>query len=174
MLRRRSVRISPRANPFTKQTVLIFTRSERWRSCSSASLRRCCRPGLVESQRRQKLGEPTPAFFFLSSGLLSSALDNAPTYLSFLSVLMGATHDSDIHHLIATNGISLVAISIRAVFFGACTYIGNGPNFMVKSIADQQKIHTPTFLGYIFKFTLPVHAADARHHLVGFLPLTVR
>lgn len=102
-----------------------------------------------------KLGEPTPAFFFWSSGLLSSALDNAPTYLSFLSVLMGATHDSDIHHLIATNGISLVAISIGAVFFGACTYIGNGPNFMVKSIADQQKIHTPTFLGYIFKFTLP-------------------
>lgn len=102
-----------------------------------------------------KLGEPTPAFFFWGSGILSSALDNAPTYLSFLSALMGATHDSDIHHLIATNGISLIAISIGAVFFGACTYIGNGPNFMVKSIADQQKIHTPSFLGYIFKFTLP-------------------
>jgi Na+/H+ antiporter NhaD/arsenite permease-like protein len=41
------------------------------------------------------------------------------------------------------------------VFFGACTYIGNGPNFMVKSIADQQKIHTPSFLGYVFRFTLP-------------------
>ena len=102
-----------------------------------------------------KLGEPTPAFFFWGSGILSSALDNAPTYLSFLSALMGATHDSDIHHLIATNGISLIAISVGAVFFGAATYIGNGPNFMVKSIADQQKIHTPSFLGYVFKFTLP-------------------
>src|SRR5205085_8998753 len=49
----------------------------------------------------------------------------------------------------------LVAISIGAVFFGANTYIGNGPNFMVKSIADEQKVHTPTFLGFVFKFTLP-------------------
>ena len=49
----------------------------------------------------------------------------------------------------------LQAISIGSVFFGANTYIGNGPNFMVKAIADQQKAHTPTFLGYIFRFTLP-------------------
>jgi len=49
----------------------------------------------------------------------------------------------------------LQAISIGSVFFGANTYIGNGPNFMVKAIADHQKAHTPTFLGYIFKFTLP-------------------
>jgi hypothetical protein len=49
----------------------------------------------------------------------------------------------------------IVAISVGSVFFGACTYIGNGPNFMVKSIADQQKIHTPSFLGYVFRFTLP-------------------
>ena len=49
----------------------------------------------------------------------------------------------------------LLAISVGAVFFGANTYIGNGPNFMVKSIADHQKVHTPTFPGFIFKFTLP-------------------
>jgi Na+/H+ antiporter NhaD/arsenite permease-like protein len=48
-----------------------------------------------------------------------------------------------------------MAISVGAVFFGANTYIGNGPNFMVKSIADQQKVNTPTFLGYVFKYTLP-------------------
>ena len=102
-----------------------------------------------------KLGEPTPGFFYWGSGILSSALDNAPTYLSFLSALIGATHNSDIHHLLATNGISVVAISVGSVFFGACTYIGNGPNFMVKSIADQQKVHAPSFLAYIFKFTLP-------------------
>jgi Na+/H+ antiporter NhaD/arsenite permease-like protein len=50
----------------------------------------------------------------------------------------------------------IVAVSVGAVFFGANTYIGNGPNFMVKSIADHQKVHTPGFLGYIVRFTLPV------------------
>ena len=49
----------------------------------------------------------------------------------------------------------LGAISSGAVFMGANSYIGNGPNFMVKAIADQQRAHTPTFLGYVFKFTLP-------------------
>jgi Na+/H+ antiporter NhaD/arsenite permease-like protein len=49
----------------------------------------------------------------------------------------------------------IVAISVAAVFFGANTYIGNGPNFMVKSIAVHQKVHAPTFLGYIVRFTLP-------------------
>lgn len=52
----------------------------------------------------------------------------------------------------------LVAISVAAVFFGANTYIGNGPNFMVKAIADQQKVHTPTFLGCVFKYALPYMA----------------
>lgn len=98
---------------------------------------------------------PDPTLFYWGSGTLSSILDNAPTYLSFVSALMGAAQDTDVPRLIATNGLSLVAISVGAVFFGACTYIGNGPNFMVKSIADQQKIKTPTFLGYVFKFTLP-------------------
>jgi Na+/H+ antiporter NhaD/arsenite permease-like protein len=51
--------------------------------------------------------------------------------------------------------LSLIAISVSAVFFGAATYIGNGPNFMVKAIADHEKIHTPTFLGFVLKFTLP-------------------
>jgi len=102
-----------------------------------------------------KLGDPTPAFFFWGSGALSSVLDNAPTYLSFLSALMGAAQDSDVQRLLATQSTNLVAISVGAVFFGANTYIGNGPNFMVKAIADQQKVRTPTFLGYVFRFTLP-------------------
>jgi di/tricarboxylate transporter len=55
----------------------------------------------------------------------------------------------------ATLNKYIVAISIGAVFFGANTYIGNGPNFMVKSIADHQKVKTPGFIGYIFKYTLP-------------------
>jgi Na+/H+ antiporter NhaD/arsenite permease-like protein len=49
----------------------------------------------------------------------------------------------------------IIAVSVGAVFFGANTYIGNGPNFMVKAIADHQKVHTPSFLGYIAKYTLP-------------------
>jgi len=68
---------------------------------------------------------------------------------------MGATRDADMNHLLATRAASLVAISVGAVFFGACTYIGNGPNFMVKSIADHEKIHSPTFVGFVFKYTLP-------------------
>jgi Na+/H+ antiporter NhaD/arsenite permease-like protein len=50
----------------------------------------------------------------------------------------------------------VIAISIGAVFFGAGTYIGNGPNFMVKSISDHQRVHAPGFLGYFFKYTVPI------------------
>ena len=98
---------------------------------------------------------PAPGLFFWGSGSLSSVLDNAPTYLSFFSAQFGAASADQIPTLLRQSQAALIAISIGSVFFGANTYIGNGPNFMVKSIADQQKIHTPTFLGYIFKFTLP-------------------
>ncbi|HVM48692.1 MAG TPA: sodium:proton antiporter [Candidatus Acidoferrum sp.] len=157
------------------------------------------------------LGQPAPGLFYWGSGALSSVLDNAPTYLSFLSAAYGAfispdtlgtitahlrTHGADLSRAAGTphaeqicqavavlqahfpdalahgtltaaqtkttwllgNPLSvrcLQAISIGSVFFGANTYIGNGPNFMVKAIADQQKAHTPGFLGYIFRFTLP-------------------
>jgi Na+/H+ antiporter NhaD/arsenite permease-like protein len=115
----------------------------------------------------KSLGTPTPALFYWGTGALSAMLDNAPTYLSFLQVAQAAAtlppgavaageHET-MHALLQLPGFAglLVAISIGAVFFGACTYIGNGPNFMVKAIADQQKVHTPTFLGYVFKYTLP-------------------
>jgi Na+/H+ antiporter NhaD/arsenite permease-like protein len=158
-----------------------------------------------------QLGHPAPTLFFWGSGALSSVLDNAPTYLSFLSTEFGAfispdtsaaivayvqAHGADLSAvgggphaeqicqavavlqthipaalssgkltpeqtqmaLILANPFyvkCLQAISIGSVFFGANTYIGNGPNFMVKAIADQQKAHTPTFLGYVSKFTLP-------------------
>jgi len=106
----------------------------------------------------------SPAFFYWGSGVLSSVLDNAPTYLSFLSAAVGkfstagqGVDTAGIGALLddASFGKIVVAISVGAVFFGANTYIGNGPNFMVKSIADHQKVHTPTFLGYVFKFALP-------------------
>jgi len=156
-----------------------------------------------------QFGNPTPAFFYWSSGMLSSVLDNVPTYLSFLKAIFGSCVNGDVvrevQHLVSAGipdltAISgpnreqvqetlfalqtyhagalargtigseqievaflvgnmsfnnyLLAISVGAVFFGACTYIGNGPNFMVKSIADHQKVHTSTFLGFIFKYTL--------------------
>jgi len=153
-----------------------------------------------------RLGVPTAGFYYWGSGLLSSFLDNAPTYLSFLNAVIGTFIQQDVieqvRTLVETGGADLaaaaeparnaflalqehhprlvaahfatdeqietafllgnaayhqhlVAISVGAVFFGANTYIGNGPNFMVKSIADQARVRTPSFLGYIFKFSLP-------------------
>jgi Na+/H+ antiporter NhaD/arsenite permease-like protein len=108
-----------------------------------------------------KLGVASPGSFYWSSGIVSSALDNAPTYLGFLSAVVGsATHPQaagQVQHLVGSSEFSkcLLAISIGSVFFGASTYIGNGPNFMVKSIAHQQKVRTPGFLGYVFSYTLP-------------------
>lgn len=158
-----------------------------------------------------KLGAPTPGLFFWGTGLLSSVLDNAPTYLSFLSAIFGACVNQDVVQqvlqMVQSHGADLatvtgphaeqvrltflalqqyhaghvaagtvsreevevaflvgntvfnkyiVAVSIGAVFFGAGTYIGNGPNFMVRSVAEQQKAPVPTFLGYILKYTLPI------------------
>ena len=158
-----------------------------------------------------RLSATGPGFFYFGSGVLSSVLDNAPTYLCFLKAAAGRLIPPEalpqLANLVHTHGAGLatltgphanqireafmalqqfhpaelargvvsddllqtayllgniechaflVAISVGAVFFGANTYIGNGPNFMVKAIADQQKVHTPTFLTYVWKHTLPV------------------
>jgi Na+/H+ antiporter NhaD/arsenite permease-like protein len=144
----------------------------------------------------------TPGFFYWSTGILSAVLDNAPTYLSFLTSSFGLFVTDDLVREVATalqNGATLpeselvqravgflhrhhgvgaaslpveeikvalllanpawakivASISVGAVFFGAATYIGNGPNFMVKAIASQTHCHTPSFFGYILRFTLP-------------------
>lgn len=109
----------------------------------------------LNGHARDLLGtRPGPGIFFWSAGGLSAVLDNAPTYLGFLSALRGATGE-DIAAVLAQNAADLLAISVGAVFFGAATYIGNGPNFMIKAVADQQGVRTPTFLGYLWRFTLP-------------------
>ncbi|HXF11232.1 MAG TPA: sodium:proton antiporter, partial [Desulfuromonadaceae bacterium] len=100
-------------------------------------------------------GQPRPGVFYWGTGGVSAVLDNAPTYLGFLNALMGST-GMNVHGVLQTDAGSVLAISIGAVFFGAATYIGNGPNFMVKAVADQQQIQTPTFAGYVLKFTFPV------------------
>ena len=102
-----------------------------------------------------------PAHFFWASGFLSSFLDNAPTYLTFLSTALGrlypglAERDA-IHRLIAENHLFLQAIATGSVFMGANTYIGNAPNFMVKSIAEEAGVPMPSFFGYIVRYSLPV------------------
>jgi len=101
-----------------------------------------------------------PASFFWATGLLSSFLDNAPTYLTFLSTSLGRLwpglpEKAAILELIEHNNAYLQAISCGAVFMGANTYIGNAPNFMVKSIAEESGVKMPSFFGYIVRFTLP-------------------
>jgi Na+/H+ antiporter NhaD/arsenite permease-like protein len=114
---------------------------------------------LMESSAHS-MGIPTTSFFFWNTGILSSFLDNAPTYLSFLSVAIGSVDGGgkEIPHLLSEGPFSeyLVAISVAAVFFGANTYIGNGPNFMVKSIAEHYHVPTPSFMRYITHYTIPV------------------
>jgi len=94
-----------------------------------------------------------PWHYFWMTGGVSSFLDNAPTYLTFLNTALGKffpglpEHQS-VHRLIAENAIYLKAISAGAVFMGANTYIGNAPNFMVKSIAEERGVQMPSFFGY--------------------------
>ncbi|MEX0968478.1 MAG: sodium:proton antiporter [Bacteroidia bacterium] len=95
------------------------------------------------------------------TGALSGVLDNAPTYLNFLSAGMGKlglSIDNKLEVLeYSQRAITeLVAISVGAVFFGAFTYIGNAPNFMVKSIAEQTGIRMPSFVGYIIRYSIPI------------------
>ncbi len=102
---------------------------------------------------QNEAGEPIYAMYFWITGLLSAFLDNAPTYLVFFNLASG-----DASYLMQEN-FTLQAISMGAVLPGALTYIGNAPNFMVKSIAEHSGIKMPTFFGYMLWsciFLLPV------------------
>jgi Na+/H+ antiporter NhaD/arsenite permease-like protein len=130
------------------------------------------------------IGVTTLAQFYWGAGVLSSFLDNAPTYLSFLTAAFGlhglnvdnaahmeamlgmlsphdlahlkTLHSSMVQPITSYSWKYIQAISAGAVLFGANTYIGNGPNFMVKSIADQAKVKMPTFIGYMVKYSIPI------------------
>ncbi len=109
----------------------------------------------------------TPNDFFWVTGALSSFLDNAPTYLTFFNTALGKlglTEDM-IRTAFAAGTVSgdypnfvslLTGISLGAVFMGANTYIGNAPNFMVKSIAEEAGINMPSFFGYMIKYSIPI------------------
>jgi len=89
-------------------------------------------------------GQPDPAMYFWATGILSSFLDNAPTYLVFFNTAGG-----DPVALMTTYATTLAAISAGAVFMGANTYIGNAPNLMVKAIAESRGVRMPSFFGYM-------------------------
>jgi Na+/H+ antiporter NhaD/arsenite permease-like protein len=100
-------------------------------------------------------------YLYWSSGTLSAFLDNAPTYLNLLTGLMSRLgmnidNKSEVLILLKNHASAIMAISIGSVFFGGMTYIGNGPNFMVKSIAERSGVKMPSFIGYMLKFSIPV------------------
>jgi Na+/H+ antiporter NhaD/arsenite permease-like protein len=106
------------------------------------------------NQNAESMGLHAPWQFYYATGALSSFLDNAPTALAFHSVAQGLPA---VPPLVAgVPEILLKAVSIGAVFFGAMTYIGNGPNFMVKAIAEENGIKMPGFFAYMLKFSLIV------------------
>ena len=100
--------------------------------------------GAVVSAVTHPDGSPNPAMYFWATGVLSSFLDNAPTYLVFFTTAGG-----DAQALMTTFAPTLAAISAGAVFMGANTYIGNAPNLMVKAIAEDRQVKMPGFFGYM-------------------------
>ncbi len=99
--------------------------------------------------RGGELGVTRPLEYFYATGAFSSFLDNAPTFLCFSTLAIGANNLSSAGDLMAGAPIILGAVSLGAVFMGANTYIGNAPNFMVRSIAEQQGVKMPSFFGYM-------------------------
>jgi Na+/H+ antiporter NhaD/arsenite permease-like protein len=110
---------------------------------------------LILNANGSKLGVNEPWEFFWAAGILSSFLDNAPTYLTFAATACGMEgiplEGAFLAEFLRREGsdITLAAISCGAVFMGANTYIGNGPNFMVKAIAEQRGVKMPSFFGYM-------------------------
>ena len=100
-----------------------------------------------------------PVHYFWVTGILSGFLDNAPTYLTFFNTALGSHYPGmaeaqAVPLLMTDKALYLKAISAGAVFFGACSYIGNAPNFMVRSIAEEAGTTMPSFFGYVLKYTL--------------------
>jgi Na+/H+ antiporter NhaD/arsenite permease-like protein len=121
-----------------------------------------------------KMPLDTPGQYYFACGGLSGALDNAPTYLTFLHLKLARQDSEDVARLMAEKGYdehnarmslllstesssaTLVAISLGAVLFGAMTYIGNGPNLMVKSIAENAGVGAPSFIRYVVVYAIPM------------------
>jgi Na+/H+ antiporter NhaD/arsenite permease-like protein len=121
----------------------------------------CMQPAIeILRVKGPAMGLTQPWQLFWATGSLSSVLDNAPTYVVFFETAAADPQwkgnfveavNSDPHA-----AAKLAAISLGAVFMGAMTYIGNGPNFMVKAIAEQSGVKMPSFFGYVFRYSVPV------------------
>ncbi|MCH7791891.1 MAG: sodium:proton antiporter, partial [Planctomycetes bacterium] len=119
------------------------------------------------------LGLDSATSFYFGTGALSGVLDNAPTYLNFLQISFGADeiNPETVKTFLSTpkgNDV-LAAISTGAVFFGAMTYIGNGPNFMVKAIAESSGVHMPSFFGYMARAIALLLPVLVLHWLIFFV-----
>jgi Na+/H+ antiporter NhaD/arsenite permease-like protein len=123
---------------------------------------------LISSFARENADALSQTAFYWGTGILSGVLDNAPTYLNFLAASMGKfglnVDDPAAVQAFADGAsaagpetiIFLMAISVAAVFFGALTYIGNAPNFMVKAICEANGADAPSFGGYVVKYSVPI------------------
>ena len=124
----------------------------------------CMQPALeILNVKGGELGLTQPWQMFWATGGLSAVLDNAPTYVVFFETAATEFHGENFSTLVSGSGETatraselLIGISLGAVFLGAMTYIGNGPNFMVKAIAEQSGIKMPSFFGYVIRYSVPV------------------
>ncbi len=119
-------------------------------------------------QHGVEFGFTRPLQYYFAAGSLSAVLDNAPTYVNFLQLAQttaaagnpaafaGLSGAGATRMLLEQQPLFVVAVSLGSVFFGAMTYIGNGPNFMVKSIAHDAGVHCPSFFGYLVRYSLPI------------------
>jgi Na+/H+ antiporter NhaD/arsenite permease-like protein len=106
-------------------------------------------PLQILNLRGPNLGLSTPMHFWWTTGSLSAVLDNAPTYVVFFETARTLGGENLVPPVVGVAERLLLAISLGAVFMGAMTYIGNGPNFMVKAIAEKSGIPMPSFFGYM-------------------------
>ena len=110
----------------------------------------CMQPALqILGVRGPDLGLASPTHFFWATGSLSSVLDNAPTYVVFFETAQTIKAGPGATMVAGVQESLLVAVSLGAVFMGAMTYIGNGPNFMVRAIAEKSGVKMPSFFGYM-------------------------
>ena len=117
----------------------------------------CMQPAIeILDQKGSQLGISTPRQYFWATGFLSSFLDNAPTYVVFFKTAAAGAPDFVTQvNSAGPQQAKLIGISLGSVFLGAMSYIGNGPNFMVRAIAEQMGVRMPSFFGYVLFWSLP-------------------
>ena len=118
----------------------------------------CMQPAIeILDQQGPRLGLSTPKQFFWATGLLSAFLDNAPTYVVFFKTAAAGLPDfTTLVEQAGAQRSQLIGISLGSVFLGAMSYIGNGPNFMVRAIAEQMGVRMPSFFGYLLFWSVPI------------------